>query len=357
MRRQTIQTASVLLAVGAFLACLVAPIVSQEKKTEPSETKSYVYVPSTVSPEFQEHLKKLPDPALRPSFPSPDDRDGWKRFHQAREKDYEPRVEHALKEYEPSLTERKVGGVPVLDIKPKGWTENRKVLVYLHGGAYTMGTSRSSLVKSAPAASATGYRIISVDYTVAPQARWQQVTDEVIAVVQALVKEGHTLKDIGLFGDSAGGGLAPGVVLKMRDQNLGMPAAVVVWSPWSDITETGDSYVTLKNAEPTYLYATILKPAADAYADLKDQKHPYVSPVYGDYTKGFPPTLIQGGTKEIFLSNFVRQYQALDAAGQTVKLDLYEGMPHVFQGQLPEAPESRLALKKMREFLLVHLGK
>jgi acetyl esterase/lipase len=358
MRRRTILTASVLLAVGALLACLTIPVVSQEKNTEPSEkTKPYVYVPNTVSPEFQEHLKKLPDPALRPSFPARDDVDGWKRFHQAREKDLEPKVERALREYEPTLTERKLGGVPVLDVKPKGWTDTRKVLVYLHGGAYTMGSSRSSLLKSAPAAAATGYRIISVDYTVAPQARWQQITDEVIAAVQALIKDGHALKDIGMFGDSAGGGMAPGVVLKMRAQKLGMPAAMVVWSPWSDATETGDTYVTLKNAEPTYLYDKILKPSADAYADPKDQKHPYVSPVYGDYTKGFPPTLIQGGTKEIFLSNFVRQYQALDAAGQTVKLDLYEGMPHVFQGQLPDAPESKLALKKMREFLLFHLGK
>ncbi|MCI0420636.1 MAG: alpha/beta hydrolase, partial [Acidobacteria bacterium] len=94
-----------------------------------------------------------------------------------------------------------------------------------------------------------------------------------------LIQEGHALKDIALFGDSAGGGLAPGAVLKMRDQQLGMPAAVVVWSPWSDISETGDTYVTLKHAEPTYRYDRILKPAADAYADPKDQKHSYVSPV------------------------------------------------------------------------------
>jgi epsilon-lactone hydrolase len=358
MRRRSKLTAAVLFAVGAVLGCLTIPVVSQEKKTEQgAKGGPYLYVPDTVSPEFQELLKKLPDPALRPSFPGPDDQDGWKRFHQAREKDYEPRVERVLKEYEPTLTERKLGGVPVLDIKPKGWPDSRKVVVYLHGGAYTMASSRSSLIKSAPAAAATGYRFISVDYTVAPRARWQKITDEVVAVVGALIKEGHALKDIAMFGDSAGGAMAPGVVLKMRDQKLGMPAAVVVWSPWSDITEPGDTYMTLKQAEPTYLYDTILKPAAAAYADPKDQKHPYVSPVYGDYSKGFPPTLIQGGTKEIFLSNFVRQYQALDAAGQTVKLDLYEGMPHVFQGQLPDAPESRLALKKMREFLQLHLGK
>jgi acetyl esterase/lipase len=220
-----------------------------------------------------------------------------------------------------------------------------------------MASARSSLIKSVPAGDATGYRIISVDYTVAPSGKWQQVTDEVVAVVHALIKEGHALKDIAMFGDSAGGGLAPGSTLKMRDQKLGMPAAVVVWSPWSDITDTGDTYVTLKHAEPTYLYDTILKPAAAAYADLKDQKHPYVSPVYGDFSKGFPPTLIQGGTKEIFLSNFVRQYQAIDSAGQTAKLDLYEGMTHGFQAQLPDAPESKLAMKKMRDFLHLHLGK
>lgn len=354
MRPKSMLIAVAVLAAGALLAGLAIPVVGQDRKVEPA--RPFVQVPDTVSPEFREHLAKLPDPALRKPFPAPDDVEGWKRTHQARETELEPRVLRTLKQYEPTITERKLGGVPVLDHKPRGWKESRKVVVYLHGGAYTMASARSSFIKSVPASDATGYRFISVDYTVAPGAKWKQVTDEVLAVVQALVKEGHSLKDIALFGDSAGGGLAPGSTLKMRDQKLGMPAALVLWSPWSDITETGDTYATLKHAEPTYLYETILKPAAAAYADPKDQKNPYVSPVYGDYSAGFPPTLIQGGTKEIFLSNFVRQYQAIDSAGGTAKLDLYEGMPHVFQGQLPEAPESRLALKKMKDFLRQHLG-
>lgn len=94
-----------------------------------------------------------------------------------------------------------------------------------------MASARSSLIKSVPTGDATGYRIISVDYTTAPHARWPQIIDQVVAVVQALIKEGHTLKDIALFGDSAGGGMAPGFTLKMRDQKLGMPAALVLWSP------------------------------------------------------------------------------------------------------------------------------
>jgi acetyl esterase/lipase len=244
-----------------------------------------------------------------------------------------------------------------LDVKPKNWRPSAKILVYLHGGSYTFGSAKSSLANAVLVAEATGLRVVSVDYTVAPRARWRQVTDQVVAVVNALRQEGHSLKDIAVQGTSAGGGLAAAAVLKMRDQGLGMPAAVVLWSPWSDITETGDSYATLKAADPSLIYGTSLKASAAAYADPAEQKNPYVSPVYGDYTKGFPPTLIQGGTKEIFLSNFVRQYQSIDAAGQTAKLDLYEGMVHVFQLRLPDSPESQLAFMKMKNFLEQYLGK
>jgi acetyl esterase/lipase len=159
-----------------------------------------------------------------------------------------------------------------------------------------------------------------------------------------------------VFGDSAGGGLAAGSVLKMRDRGLGMPAALVLWSPWADITETGDTYITLKQADPILDYPMLLKNAADAYADPRDQKNPYVSPVYGDYSKGYPPTLIQGGTKEIFLSDFVREYRAINDAGGTAVLDLYEGMPHVFQAIMFGAPESQQAMVKMKKFLTVYLG-
>jgi epsilon-lactone hydrolase len=116
------------------------------------------------------------------------------------------------------------------------------------------------------------------------------------------------------------------VVLKMRDQGLGMPAAAVLVSPWLDVTPSGDTETTLRYADPNLLYEKHGKQAAAAFADPGDQKDPYVSPVYGDYSTGFPPTLIQGGLKETLLSGFVRLYQALDVAGVPVKLDLYEGM-------------------------------
>lgn len=322
------------------------------------------HIPDTVSKEAQELLRAFEDPASLPENPAPDDLEGWKKAWAENEASNKEKNEAVVRHYEPSITRRELGGVPVLDIKPKGWQDNGKVLIFTHGGAYALYSASSSLFSSVPVAHDTGTRVISVDYTLAPVARYEQVTDEVISVFQALLAEGYRSKDIAMYGDSAGGALAAGAVLKMRDQALAfglsgfeaMPAAVVLWSPWSDITPTGDTYVTLKDAELAYLYDRHLKPAADAYADPQDQKHPYVSPVYGDYTQGFPPTLIQGGTREIFLSNFVRHYQALDCAGQTVKLDLYEGMLHVFQGERPDLPESQLARKKVRDFLQEHLG-
>ena len=94
---------------------------------------------------------------------------------------------------------------------------------------------------------------------------------------------------------------------------------------------------------------------ANVYADPKDQKNPYASPVYGDYAKAFPPTLIQGGTREMLLSNFVRQYQAIRGGGHEAVLDLYEGMPHVFQGSLPNAPETHTAIARAAAFFKLHL--
>lgn len=310
-------------------------------------------VPETVSPVARKYLESLTNPADSPAWPAADDIAGWKRAWEANEAANEPKVQATLKRHEPTVEKRKIGGVPVLDIKPKGWKASDKVLVHLHGGAYTFNSAHSRMTSSVPAATATGLRVISIDYTVAPVGKWDKVTDEVLAVLAGLQKEAHKLKDIAIYGESAGGALAAGSVLKMRDKGQGMPAAVVLWSPWSDITNRGDSAITLKDFEPAHVYDKQLQRAADAYADRKDQKHPYVSPVYGDYSKGFPPTLIQGGTREIFLSHFVRHYRAIDDAGGTAVLDLYDGMPHIFQvrPELAESPETKRAMARMKAFL------
>lgn len=321
-----------------------------------AQQQPFVHVPETLSPEAQAFLRTLKDPALTPAFPDPDNLAGWEKVRAFAEADGKANSAPLLQRYEHTVTEGKLGGIPVLDVRPKNWKDNGKVTVYTHGGAHVMYSAASMLGSAVVFAHSTGLRVISVDYTVAPLAKYNQMSDEVIAVISALTKSGQRLQDTVIYGDSSGGGLAAATVLKMRDRGLGMPAAAVLVSPWLDVTPSGDTETTLQNADPGLPYEKHRRQAAGAFADPADQKDPYASPVYGDFSKGFPPTLIQGGLKETLLSGFVRLYQALDVAGVPVKLDLYEGMIHNFQNRIPDAPEAVLARRKMQTFVHQHLG-
>lgn len=312
--------------------------------------------PATLSPEARAGLERFTRERRNAPMPAPDDAAGWRKVQADVEQARAEANAAVVRAYRPVIEARELGGVPVLDIKPRDWKGGQQVLVYTHGGGYALYSARSRLMSSVPMAADTGRRVIAVDYTLAPHAQWRAVTDQAVAVIRALVREGHALTQIAVYGESAGGGLAAAEVLKLRDQGLGMPAAVVLWSPWADITDTGDTYATLQEADPVLYYPGNLKNCADAYAAPADQRHPYVSPVYADYKAGFPPTLIQVGTREIFLSNAVRLYQAMDQAGVAVTLDPYEGMWHIFQVFNHDIPEARIARAKARAFLDRHLG-
>ena len=253
-----------------------------------------------------------------------------------------------------TVEEDVIGGVPVLRIRPPGYTPRDRSLIYAHGGGYVLFSARTSLTVPALMAVTSGDEVISVDYTLAPRGNWRTTTNQVIGAYRGVLAH-RPPNQVGLFGDSAGGGLVAGAVLKMRDQQVPLPGALYLLSPWADITDAGDTYATLAAADPS-LVAESLKWGADAYAAPADQKNPYVSPVYGDYTKPFPPTLIQGGTREIFVSHFVRQYQAIRSGGHEAVLDLYEGMPHVFQALAPNIPETATSIKRAAKFFDAHLA-
>ena len=170
-----------------------------------------------------------------------------------------------------------------------------------------------------------------------------------------LLKE-YKPKNIAIYGDSAGGSIVAGAILKMRDLQINLPCVVVLWSAWLDLDEIGDSYYTLKNTDPNLVYKGFLENCAEAYAPKSQWKNPYVSPVYGDYKKEFPPTLIQVGSKEIFLSNSIRMFRNLKENNKEVELDVYEGMWHVWQGNY-EIPESKIAINNTKNFILKHLSK
>ena len=313
-------------------------------------------IPQSISKEAQEVVKSFTLKNRNSISPEADDFKGWKRAYQANEDAMKPLSEAIVSKLDASIRRYSLGGVKVIEIEPKGYKESKKLLIYVHGGGYTFFSAYSTLQSAVPVADATTLKVISIDYTLAPKSKWKNTTQEIVSVIKALKKQGYKLKDMAIYGDSAGGGLAAGAVLRARDEGVGLVGAVVLWSPWADITQTGDSYQTLKKASPLLYYPKNLKYCADAYADEEDQKHPYVSPVYGDYSKGFPPTLIQVGTKEIFLSNAVREYRAIKDAGIEVEIDPYEGMWHVFQAFHWELPESYLARENMARFLKKQLS-
>lgn len=332
-------------------------VQAQNSSTEMAQNDTRIFIPTTISKQAQEMLKNLTMNIPTFSTPDPGDLEGWKKLNQQQESMDIFGPQHIIDSYHSNITYTKLGGVNVIDVKPQDWKDNGKILVYLHGGGYTFLSANSTLGAVMPVANSTGLRVISVDYTLAPFSKWNQTTTEVVSVIQALIKEkGYSLDDIAMYGDSAGGGLVAGSVLKMRDEGIGIPAAIVLWSPWTDVTVSGDSYYRLNNTDPFLPSALLLDNMSRAYTSPPDQKNPYVSPVYGNFSKGFPPTLIQGGTSEFMLSDFVRLYQAIDQVDIPVKLDIYEGMPHDFQIFLYNTPETYTALSKMSNFLHHYLG-
>ncbi|WP_164901849.1 alpha/beta hydrolase [Neorhizobium lilium] len=312
-------------------------------------------VPKTVSPEAAEALVNLYAASQQaPALGKPLSQADFDDANQQMEAAFAPSNAQLAERLSVTIRREDIAGVPVVRIARQDHTPGKRLLVYVHGGAYVYFSAGTLVGLPSLIAAATGNEVISIDYTLAPRARWQTVTDQVLAVWKALLAEGRDPGTLGLLGDSAGGGLAAGSVLKMRDQQIPLPGALWLISPWSDISGAGDTYDTLKQADPT-LTPESLAWCAEAYADPADHEHPYVSAVYGDYEKPFPPTLIQGGTREIFLSNFVRHYQAIRTGGHEAVLDLYEGMPHVFQSLLPDAPESKTAIKRAAAFFDVYL--
>lgn len=315
-----------------------------------------IHVPSTVSPQAQAVLNILAENKgyLRPVPAADAEKELWVEVQDATEQATKAGADKAIEDNEVTATEKTLGGVPVLEIIPKNWKDDGKILVYTHGGAYTLFSAYSTLPSSAPMSRATRMKVISVDYTLAPTDNWEKIQGDVIKVFEALLAAGYTMDDIALYGDSAGGGLATSTVLNLRDKGMGMPAVAVLWAPWVDLTNEGDTAHTLSEEDPLLDYEKLLEPSAMVYADGLDLNDPRVSPINADFSKGFPPVLIQGGTKEIFLSTAIRLYQKLEAEGQDAKLDIYEGMPHVFQ-QFP-LPESEIAIAKSAAFIRKHLG-
>lgn len=319
-----------------------------------ADEKSTSGIPDTISKEAQEFLKTaapVPDG-------NPKTTEEWRKLQDSIETQVLKNVAGLETKYDVLLEDKKLGGVKVLQLTPKSLKESNKdkVLLFIHGGSFCFLSPRSTTGISVPSAHHAGLRVIAVDYPLAPQNPFPAALDSCLEVYIELLKE-YSAKKIGVFGDSAGGCLTLSLLLKAQDAGIAMPAAAGLISPWCDISKTGDSYFTLEGADPIIHYEMNLRNEAAAYAGKEMLQHPTVSPLYGDFTKDFPPTLIQTGTRDLFLSNCVRLHRNMRAKGIDVELSVAEGMWHVFQTiPQPAIPEARLSFKEMAEFFGKRLG-
>ena len=254
--------------------------------------------------------------------------------------------ENPLAKLATTLTPWDADGVPVLSVTPRDRDPGAAALVYVHGGGFASGSAHSTRLTAALAASTSRRIVHSIDYTLAPHADHRRILDEVATAWSAIVAREDRLP--GMLGDSAGGCIAVAAILLLRDRGIALPRALVLLSPVVDLGGQGDTNRTLASVD--YLDRAVLEPALRAYADPSEWHEPLASPIYGDFEEGFPPTLIQAGTRELLLSDSVRLHRALRAAGRSSRLELFEGMPHVFQSLLAETPEGIAAWADMTAF-------
>ncbi len=204
-----------------------------------------------------------------------------------------------------------------------------------------------------PVSHHTGTATVAVNYGLAPEHPFPEGLNDALTVYRELLKE-YSAGSIAVYGSSSGASLAVSLLLKAREEGLELPAVLGLISPWSDLGKTGDSYYSLEGISPVLDYELTLEHSAKVYAGEHDMENPLISPVYADYRSDFPPTLIQAGTRDLFLSNCVRLHRAMLNGGAEANISLWDGMWHSFQ-LIPGLPESDQALREMAGFLLGEL--
>jgi acetyl esterase/lipase len=238
------------------------------------------------------------------------------------------------------------GGVPADWVTVEGMRTNRVVL-YLHGGAYVMGSRNTHRGLAGRIARAAEARVLLPDYRLAPEHPFPAAVQDATTCWRWLLSEGHAPGQMAIAGDSAGGGLAMATLLALKASAEPMPACAVGLSPWTDLEGSGPT------AEPGAVDDPMLTPEGLRASGLQyaaaEVRNPLAAPLHGDL-KDLPPLLLQVGTREILLSDSTRFAQKARAAGVDVTLEIEEGLIHVWQ-MFPDVPEAQTAIERIGAFI------
>lgn len=322
-------------------------------RTVPGRT---IPVPETVSPRLQAAIAA---PYRLPAWNAdPGSAAGWKELV--------ARLAAAGAAAQPALRERLgvtmrqevIGGVPSYVLEPKEMPpENRdRLLVHVHGGGYVYNPGEAGTAEAALMAGFGKFRVISFDYRMPPDAPYPAAMDDAMAVWKAALGM-QDPKRMAIFGTSTGGAMTLAMILRAKAEGVPLPAAIAPGTPWSDLTETGDTYKTNEWLDNILVsYSGYLSRAARLYANGHDMRDPQLSPIYGDFA-GFPPTILTSGTRDLFLSNTVRTHRKLRQAGVDAVLQVFEGQSHAQYLFDDAAPETREVFTEIARFFDARLGK
>lgn len=203
------------------------------------------------------------------------------------------------------------------------------IILYCHGGGYTSGNLGYARSMAAKLAHETRREVFTFDYRLAPEHPYPAALEDTLRVWEHLVKLGHHPEHIALAGDSAGGHLSLSLCHALKERGQPLPGALLLFSPWTDMSMTGRSYTERADIDPM-LAPDYISAIRSAFAPGGDYTSSRLSPLFGDFT-GFPPTLIQVGSNEILLSDSTRLRDAMQEAGVTCRLEIWRDMWHVFQ--------------------------
>ncbi|TCC02470.1 alpha/beta hydrolase [Kribbella soli] len=234
-----------------------------------------------------------------------------------------------------TLVERTLGGVPALDVRVEG-ADQDGVILYLHGGAYIIGSARTGANLAVPLSRRTGVPAVSLEYRLAPEHPFPAGIHDALAAYRELAGQ-----NVVIAGDSAGGGLALAVLLAARAEGLPQPAGAVLFSPWTDLALTGPSIDARGDYDPLFSRANMVE-SAELYLGGADPHNELASPVFADL-KGLAPLLVQVGSAEVLLDDSLRLVARAAEQEVDVSLDVVAGAPHVYQyfaGLMPEADEA-----------------
>jgi monoterpene epsilon-lactone hydrolase len=307
-------------------------------------------IPASVSPEAQAVLAMRP--MASPEYPPLDDVEGWRKMIEATDAMVLAMFCQAglTSPVGYPVDDLSVGGVPVFAITPADLDPaDTRVYLDIHGGAFIVAGGEVCRATATMTARKVGMRLWSVDYRMPPDHPHPSAVDDCLVAYRALLEE-HRPEEIVVGGTSAGGNLSAALILRARDEGLPLPAAAILLTPALDLTQSGDSFRT--NLGVDTVITTNDPGAFLLYAGGHDLKDPYLSPLFGDLSKGFPPTLLASGTRDVLLSDTVRMHRALRAAGVPAELHVLEAAPHgFFRGR---TPEDRDLDREVRRFIEDH---